>query len=133
MSSKDSLHSDSFIVYAAKNYTNPDSISDEEFFDDLKRIKYIKRLFRLYEETGELKERLILNHLLVFYNVFGLVPANRMLFFRLDSKYYPYLKTFLDFLGYLPNRIENIGLPPKSLNMCEIEPDITIMQRLKSI
>ena len=75
------LDDSNFLLYAASNYDNPQCYDTDEFYDDLKRFKYLKRLFNRYKETGELKERLILNHLIVIYNVFGPMPATRLLFF----------------------------------------------------
>ena len=92
-----------FILYAAKHYDNPQCLNTEEFYDDLKRFKYLKRLFGKYDEAGELRERLIINHLIVLYNVFG-IHATKMLFLKLDS-YYSYLKPFLVLLNYMPDKI----------------------------
>lgn len=95
------LDDTNFILYAAKHYDNSQCYDAEEFFDDLKRFKYLKRLFGKYEDTGELRERLIINHLIVLYNVFG-SETTRMLFLKLDG-YYRYLKPFLILLNRLPN------------------------------
>lgn len=92
-----------FVLFAAKHYDNPQCHDTEEFYDDLKRFKYLKRLFGKYEETGELRERLILNHLIILYNVFG-DTATKMLFFKLDG-YYHYLKPFLVLLHRLPEKV----------------------------
>ncbi len=81
----DVLTEDNFLLYAAKNYDNPQCSSTEEFYDDLKKFKYIKRLFNKYAETGELKERLILNHIVVLANVFGPEAAVNLLFLRFES------------------------------------------------
>lgn len=98
------LDDNNFILYAAKHYDNPQCYDTEEFYDDLKRFKYLKRLFGKYEETGELRERLILNHLIILYNVFG-DKATKMLFFKLDG-YYSYLLPFLILLHRLPDKID---------------------------
>ena len=100
------LDDDNFVLFAAKHYDNPQCYDTEEFYDDLKRFKYLKRLFGKYEETGELRERLILNHLTILYNVFGDM-ATKMLFFKLDG-YYTYLVPFLVLLHRLPEKV-NIG------------------------
>ena len=97
----DKLDDDNFILYAAKHYDNAQCHDTEEFLDDLKRFKYIKRLFGKYEESGELRERLILNHLIILYNVFG-NEATRLLFVKLDG-YLHYLKPFLVLLHRLPD------------------------------
>ena len=92
-----------FVLFAAKHYDNPQCHDTEEFYDDLKRFKYLKRLFGKYEESGELRERLILNHLIILYNVFG-DTATKMLFYKLDG-YYHYLKPFLVLLHRLPDKV----------------------------
>jgi len=97
------LTDENLLIYAAKHYTNPRCIDAEEFYEDLNRIKYIKRLLNKYEESGNISERLILNHLIVFFNVFGIEPALNMLEFKLDGKYWPVIKPFLIFLKYIRN------------------------------
>lgn len=97
------LDESNFLLYAAKHYDNPQCLDTEEFYDDLKRFKYLKRLFGKYDEAGELRERLIINHLIVLYNVFG-IHATRMLFLKLEP-YYSYLKPFLVLLNYMPDKI----------------------------
>jgi hypothetical protein len=122
----------SFLLYAAKYYENPGCLDTDEFLADLKRFKYLKRLLNKYHETGELKERLILNHIIILYNVFGVVPATRMLFFRLDGLY-SYLKPFLEFLGYMPKRVENIGIFGKTVDCVDIISDENIEKVLRKI
>ena len=97
------LTDENLLLYAAKHYSNPRCIDAEEFYEDLNRIKYIKRLLNKYEESGKISERLILNHLIVFFNVFGIDPALKMLEFKLDEKYWPAIKPFLIFLKYIRN------------------------------
>lgn len=80
-----------------------------EFEEDLNRIQYIKRLITKYNNGGELKERLIINHLLVLYNVFGAEAATRILFYKLDELDYPVLKTFLVFLNFMPEMVKGIN------------------------
>ena len=75
-------------MYAIKHYQNPSCQGMEEFYDDMKRFKYIKRLFRKYKETGELKERLLLNHIIVLYNLFGADAASTLLFFKIELEYW---------------------------------------------
>ena len=98
------LHDGNFLMYAAKSYDRP-QILQTEFEDDLKRIKYIKRLLRKYRQTGDCKERLILNHIIILSNVFGVEASVNMLFFKVYAADYPILKTFLLFLNYLPTRL----------------------------
>lgn len=102
MNSFDKLTGKNFLLFAAKSYDNPQCMTEDEFQEDLQRFKYIKRLFNRYETTGELNERLILNHLIVLYNVFGIKEANHMMFYKIEEKNWPLLKTFLVYLNYLP-------------------------------
>ena len=99
---KSPLTSNNYIMFAMKNYDNPQCVDIDEFYSDVNRIKYIKRLFRKYNTTGELKDRLILNHIIILSNVFGIVPCARLLFHRMEEEYYPMLKTFMVFLDVLP-------------------------------
>jgi|TARA_B110000977_G_C11040429_1_gene478659 hypothetical protein len=96
----DELNSENFVLYASRHYQNSQCTGVEEFYEDLQRFKYLKRLFSRYE-IGDLQERLILNHLIVVYNVFGISHANRMIFYKIEKKHWPALKPFLVFLNYL--------------------------------
>jgi len=102
---------DAFQEYAMQNYKNPSCSGREEFEEDINRIKYIKRLFGRYLSTGELKERLILNHIIIFYNVFEMEAATKMLFFRMEDKFKPLVKTFLVYLSYLPDDEAYVRVP----------------------
>ena len=97
----DKLTSRNFELFASHHYNNPECCDVEEFKDDLTRFKYLKRLLRRYEQYGDLQERLILNHITVLYNVFGIEAANRMMWFKIEPEHYSMLKTFLIFLNYL--------------------------------
>ena len=124
------LNDENFIMYAIKAYNKPNCVMSE-FEEDIKRIKYIKRLIKRYSITGDLKERLILNHIIILSNVFGIEATVRMLFLKLDKKYYPILKTFLLFLNYMPNLVYDInGI---NINSSDITIDINIGVRLNSI
>ena len=105
----DDLNEKNFLLYAMQHYENPQCVEVEEFNDDLKKIKYIKRLFNQYAIEGVLKERLLLNHIIVFYNVFSVEAATRILFYKLEEDVWPMLKTFLFYLNFLPNKIESIN------------------------
>tara|TARA_R100000149_G_C5841371_1_gene113279 strand:+ start:334 stop:723 length:390 start_codon:yes stop_codon:yes gene_type:complete len=108
---KQPLTDDNIVTYAMKNYDNPSCKNVEEFQEDFNRIKYVKRLFNRYESSGVLRERLILNHIITIYNVFGLEAATRMLFNRIESDKYSLLKTFLVFLNYCPeHEFDNIDI-----------------------
>ena len=96
------LTEENFVMYAIKHYDNPHCRGMVEFQDDLKRFKYIKRLFRKYSAGKGLKERLIINHLIVVYNLFGPEAATKMLFFKTEKRFWVQLKTFLVFLNYMP-------------------------------
>ncbi len=96
----DELDDDNFLMYAIKNYNTPNYIL-AEFENDLKRITYIKRLIGKYKETKELKERLILNHIIMLNNAFGPEATNKILFFKIDKEDYFILKTFLSYLNIL--------------------------------
>ena len=104
------LNNNNFILYVSKYYENPQCDSMDEFNEDLNRIKYIKRLLRKYIKTGNLRERLILNHLIVLQNVFGPTVTSRILFFKVDEGLYSELKTFLVYLKYLPESIPETDL-----------------------
>ena len=126
----DNLTNDNFLIYAMKNYNSPNCIISE-FNDDLKRIKYIKRLIRRYKLTNDLKERLILNHIIVLSNVFGAEATSRMLFFKIDESDYNVLKTFLIFLNLLPKTVR--GIRGNNINTVEIQLDWNVVKRLRSI
>jgi len=87
------------VMYAIRNYDNPQCEGEKEFEDDLKRFKYIKRLLRRYYETGVLKERLLLNHLIVLNNVFSIEAATTLLLYKIQPSYWPALKSFLIYLN----------------------------------
>ena len=105
----ENLTDKSISAYMIHSYDNPQCVDIDEFEDDVKIPKYIKRLINRYSSVGELKERLILNHIILFYNVFEREAATRILFFRLDSQDYSILKTFLTYLNYMPDIVELIN------------------------
>jgi hypothetical protein len=98
----DTLNRRNFELFAAQNYNNPECLDVEEFKEDLARFKYLKRLLRRYELTEDLQVRLILNHIIVIYNVFGIESANRMIWYKIEPEHWTYIKPFLVFLNYLP-------------------------------
>lgn len=122
-----SLNDDNIVIFAMKNYQNPSCKNIEEFQEDFNRIKYVKRLFNRYEKDGVLRERLILNHIITIYNVFGLEAATRMLFNRLDDKQYSLLKTFLTFLNYCPEQKFD------GIDIVSIPLDATVVKRLRGM
>lgn len=123
------LDNDNYTLYAAKHYDNPTCRSVDEFNEDLTRLIYLKRLFRRYRRTGELRERLILNHLITFYNVFGTEAATRLLFFKIDNDLFDVLKTFLVYLEYLPNSTKNLD----GIDIVAIPLDKAIVDQLRKI
>ena len=102
----DELNQDNWSIFAIKNYNNPQSVTYSDFEEDIKKFKYIKRLFRRYDTTGELKTHLILNHIILLYNVFG-DAATPLLFFKIEDNYWPVMKAFLLFLDRLPMSLNN--------------------------
>ena len=127
----ETLDDSNFVLYAAKHYDNPQCYDVEEFHDDLKRFKYLKRLLGKYEDTGELRENLILNHIIVLYNVFG-DAATRMLFFKLVG-YYSYLKPFLVLLDRMPDVLVGIGFSTSVIKGIDIQMDEKIYKVLRKI
>ena len=114
----DTLNRRNFELFAAQNYNNPECIDIEEFKEDLARFKYLKRLLRRYELNDELQVRLILNHVIVIYNVFGIEAANKMIWYKIEPEHWTYIKPFLVFLNYLPidEKVE-VALDPYIVDM----------------
>jgi len=127
----DDLNDDNFLMYAMREYSNVQCTDIEEFYDDLKKIKYIKRLFNVYKNNGQLKERLILNHLIIFYNVFTVHAGTRILFYKIEKDFWPMLKTFLIYLDRMPDKIESIR--GEVILASNIQLDDGIISRLRSI
>ena len=127
----DDLNDDNFLMYSMREYSNMQCTAIEEFYDDLKKIKYIKRLFNIYKNNGQLKERLILNHLIVFYNVFSVQAGTRILFYKIEKDFWPMIKTFLIFLDRMPEKIDSIR--GETVRASDILLDDGIITRLRSI
>lgn len=127
MSDQVGLTEANFLIFAAKHYDNIfyDTV---EFQEDLKRFAYIKRLFNQYKKTGEIKERLILNHLVVIYNMWP-IGATPMLFLKLKG-YEDILKTFLQYMERMPDSISGIGLGQRNINSSDIAIDHKIYEIL---
>ena len=125
------LNDESFLIYAAKNYDRP-HILQSEFEDDLARIKYIKRLLRKYRQTDDFKERLVLNHIIILSNVFGVHSTVNMLCFKIDEEDYPALKTILLFLNFMPDRFD-VSFNKYILKQEDITIDLKIAKRLREI
>ena len=120
----DEFNERNYLLFAIKFYDNPQAVTREDFEDDLKRIKYIKRLLKRYKNTGELNTHLILNHLTVLFNVFN-DAAVPLLFYNLEKDLLPPIKSFLVFLNRLPE------YPKTEINT--IEEDIECLKQLQSI
>lgn len=125
------LTDQNFIIYAIKKYNNPTCKSDKEFFEDLSRIKYIKRLLKRFFDKKILKERLILNHLIVLFNIFDVESAIKILFFKIDKKLWPLLKTFLVYLDRMPDKI--VGVKEKPIVSSDIPIDINVAKILRQL
>ena len=104
------LTNGNYMMYALLHYDNPHCKDIKEFFEDIKRIHYIRRLLKRYYSEDILKERLVLNHLITFYNVFEATAATRILFFRVEKRFHPALKTFLIYINKMPDNDEDINL-----------------------
>ena len=116
------LTEDNLFLYAAKHYDNPTFSDVDEFYEDLKRFKYIKRLVNRYLDNNDLGERLILNHLIVVFNAFGIEAGLNILKLKLDERHWPVITPFLIFLNYIKND-----------ELIEISMDKTVVERLRKI
>ena len=124
------LTDDNFLVYALKCYSAPRCIMSE-FESDIRRTKYIKKLIRKYNITNDLKERLILNHIILLSNVFGPEPTTRILFFKFDADDYSILKTFLLYLNMMPDVI--IGVNGNNIHSSDILIDMNVANKLREL
>ena len=125
----DDLTNDNILIYAVKAYDKPNCIMSE-FKEDMKRFNYLKRLFKRYRKIGELREQLVLNHLVVICNVFGPEVATRLLFFKMSKDDYSALKTYLLFLSCMPEKVR--GIKGQDLISSEIPVDMTIAEILRT-
>ncbi len=121
------LNDNNFLLYAMRHYDNPQCHSLEEFDEDLKKFLYLKKLITRYKKDGELRDRLILNHIIVLYNIFG-PSATRMLFFKIDRDNWDVLVTFLLYLGHMPDT-----LPEFNIILSDIKLDETVISVLRKI
>ena len=97
----DELNENNFLLFAIKNYSNPQAVAEEDFYRDLNHFKYIKRLLKRYKKDGELKCNLLINHFVVLYNIFG-EAATPMLFYKSEESLWSIIKTFIVFMNKLP-------------------------------
>ena len=120
----DELNESNYMLFAIKFYDNPQAVTNDDFESDLKRIRYIKRLLKRYKNTGELKIHLILNHLIILFNVFH-EAAVPLLFYNLEEDLWPSIKSFLVFLNRIPEY-------PKT-RITELEPDQNCLDQLNTV
>ena len=118
------LTEENFLLFAIKNYENPQAVTKEDFDKDLNHFKYIKRLLKRYKNTGQLKTHLLLNHFIILYNIFG-EAATPMLFFKIEKDLWSTMKTFVIFLGKLPDY-------PKS-SIHDVQVDLICLKELYRI
>ena len=118
------LTEDNFLLFAIKNYENPQAVTKEDFDKDLNHFKYIKRLLKRYKNTGQLKPHLLLNHFIILYNIFG-EATTPMLFFKIEQDLWASMKTFVMFLDKLPEY-------PKSA-IHDVQPDLYCLKELYKI
>ena len=126
------LTDSNFILYAAQNYNNSSCIDAKEFYDDISKIKSLSKLFNRYMKSGDLNDKLILNHLIILYNVFDKNAITRILVLKLYNYLY-YLQQFLILLGFWPERVEGIGPNNETLISSEIPMDNNIVNILRKI
>lgn len=116
----DELNEENYIMFAIKHYENPQSVTQEDFFEDMKRFKWIKRLLNKYKNTGDLNIHLIINHFIVLYNIFG-EATTPLLFFKIDKNLWSVLKTFIVYLGRIPEypktALNDIPIDEKCFNI----------------
>lgn len=125
------LNKENIDIFSELSYKNPQCLSSEDFYEDMYRIKYVKRLFNKYNRGGEIKTRLVLNHIIAFYNVFEKRSATRILFFKMEEKYWSLLKTFLLYLSYMPEIVH--GVNGRNIMSEEININIDIFKELENI
>lgn len=126
----DDLNDSNILLFAAKSYDKPSCIQSE-FEEDYKKLRYIKRLLQRYRKTGDIKERLLLNHLIVAQNVFGVENCTRMLFYKISEKDYSSLKTFLLFTSAMPEIV--YGVNGNNIISSDIPIDIKIVDLLRKV
>jgi len=118
----ENITTNNFVMYAIKHYENPQCEGEKEFHDDMKRFKYIKRLFKKYILSGQLKERLLLNHIIILRNLFGTEACVTLLLFKTQREYLSVLKSFLIFLNMI-----------REDELTDIESDSYVLEALRKI
>jgi|TARA_A100001391_G_scaffold180559_1_gene146093 hypothetical protein len=115
------LNDDNYLIFAIKHYDNPQAVTYEDFLNDMKKFKYIKRLLKRYRKTGDLKSHLLINHFIVLYNVFQ-DATTPLLFYKIEQDLWSPMKTFIMFLGKLPEH-------PKSF-IHDVQVDLDCLSQL---
>lgn len=118
----ESLNKENFLLYAANNYKNPNCMDAEEFYDDLNRFKYIKRLIGRYDNDNDLQERLLLNHIVILANVFGIKASVKMLWYKVNEEHWPIIKPMLLYLNYITEK-----------EKMDVHLDKLVVERLRKI
>jgi 5'(3')-deoxyribonucleotidase len=126
----ENLTEENILLYAAKAYDKPNCVMSE-FTEDIKKLNYLKRLFRRYRKHGEMRERLIINHIVVLYNLFGPEVTARLLFYNMNKDDYSILKTYLTFLNIMPERVR--GINGKDILSSDIMIDMNIANELRNL
>lgn len=116
-----------FLLFSMHHYDNPQCSNLDEFNEDLKRFVYLKKLFMRYKDNGDLRERLIINHIIVLHNLFG-IATTEMLFLKIDKEYWQPLITFLVYLGRMPEEVPDFGI-----KLSEITLDEKVIMILRKI
>ena len=117
------LNDDNYLIFAIKHYDNPQAVTYEDFLNDMKKFKYVKRLLKRYKKTGDLKSHLLINHFIVIYNVFQ-DATTPLLFYKIEKELWSPMKTFIMFLGKLPEH-------PRSF-ISDIQVDIECLKQLNT-
>jgi hypothetical protein len=123
------LTNDNVLLYAIRAYDNPSAHGSKEFEEDFERFKYVKRLLKRYVKKGVIKERLVLNHITILYNVFGLA-STRILFLKMEPELYPALKTFLIAISFMPDLVT--GINGKTIRSSDIMPDPVLVSLIRN-
>jgi len=126
----ENLNNDNWMMYVIKAYDKPNYVMSE-FKEDLKRINYLKRLFKRYRKYGDIKERLVINHLTILYNVFGPEVTSRILFFKVSKEDYSTLKTYLTFLNIMPRKV--LGVKGADIYDSSIPVDMEVADKLRDL
>ena len=127
------LSVDNFFLYAAQNYQNPHCTGIDDFNEDLNHIKYIKRLFNRYQNRGEIKVNLIVNHLILLYNVFDSEAMTKILFYKISNEQWSLLKPFLILLNRLPKHISGVLADGEIINTVDIQLNQEVVSELREI